>query len=139
LALQQHFYLAPPIFINGIPTEQPVFMACCGAPVYYDIDLTGAGEIEIDITNPNGDGVDGFLTSVGCARLFDLPYAGSGTPLCGTHIGPVRPRTVSQRVKMPAGRYRLFAQGYSSNSTTMEVSLDMGVWSRACRWNPIAQ
>jgi hypothetical protein len=139
LQLQQHFYLAPPILISGRPTEQPVFIACCGASVHYDIDLTGSGDIEIDISNPNSEGVDGFLTSPLCGKLFDQPYVGAGPPLCQTHIGPVKPRGVSQRVKLPAGRYRLYAQGYSTNPATMEVSLDMGVWSRACRWNPIAQ
>jgi hypothetical protein len=133
--LQQHVFLPAPI----AGQQQEVALPCCGASAFRDVDLSGNGDLEVDLTNPNGNGVDGFLTNVGCEKLFDGAYTGSAAaPLCQVHIGPVRPRVVSERRKLAPGRYRIFAQGYASNETTLNVSLDVGLWSNACKWNPIA-
>jgi hypothetical protein len=105
---------------------------------FQDIDLRNV-DVEVDLSNPNGSGVDGFLTSAGCDRLFNAPYTGSAAaPLCQVLIGPVRPREVGARKKIAAGRYRIFAQGYAANEAPLMISLDLGLWSSACKWTPIA-
>ena len=130
LKLQQHLFL--PASAGG-----SVELPCCGASVYRDLDLNLDG-LEIDLSNPNGAGVDGFVTSVGCDKLFDGPYSGStATPLCQVHVGPVRPRAVGERKKIAPGRYRIYAQGYAANDAPLRISLDLGVWSSRCTWNPI--
>jgi hypothetical protein len=135
LKLQQHLFL--PQTSGG--QQGNIELPCCGGSVFRDIDLNNAGDVEIDLTNPNGSGVDGFLTNIGCDKLFDGPYTGAETAaLCQVHMGPVRPRAVSERKKLAAGRYRIFAQGYAANDAALSISLDLGVWSAACRWNPIA-
>ena len=139
LKLQQHVYLAPPIIVDGKPLQQDSRLPCCGSTVFRDIDLTSVGEIEIDLTNPNGSGVDAFITTVGCDKLFEGLYTGTGAVAqCQVHVGPVRPRAISERKKIVPGRYRIFAQGYSTNATALDIALDVGLWSNACRWNPIA-
>jgi hypothetical protein len=96
-------------------------------------------DVEVDLSNPNGSGVDGFLTTAECDRLFNAPYTGSAVaPLCQVLVGPVRPRAVSERKKIPRGRYRIFAQGYAANEAPVMISLDLGLWSAACKWTPIA-
>ena len=52
-------------------------------------------------------------------------------------IGPVRPRGVSERKEIAPGRYRIFAQGYTANDASLMISLDLGLWSSRCTWNPI--
>jgi hypothetical protein len=137
LRLQEHLFLPPAVVVNGVPRQRDAELSCCGASVSRDVDLDVDG-LEVDLTNPNGAGVDGFLTSAGCDTLFSGPYSGSGaTPLCQVQLGPVRPRGTSERKKLPAGRYRIFAQGYTVNDAPLMISLDLGVWSSACRWNPI--
>ncbi len=139
LKLQQSVFLTPPIMVNDKPVQQDTPLACCGSAVFRDIDLSNIGEFEIDVTNPNGAGIDGFITAVGCDKLFNTPYTGAASaPLCQIHVGPVRPRNVSERKRIPAGRYRIFAQGYASNDTSLNIALDVGLWSNACKWNPIA-
>lgn len=138
LQLQQHVYLAPPRIVDGKLVQQDSVLPCCGGKVFRDIDLTTKDEIEIDLTNPNGSGVDAFMTTVGCDTLFDAPYTGSGTARCQVYIGPVRPRGVSSRQKIPPGRYRVYAQGYASNAEEMNIALDIGLWSTDCRWTPVA-
>jgi hypothetical protein len=138
LKMQQLVFLAPPIMVNDKLVQQDTPLACCGGSAFRDVDLSNIGEFEIDVTNPNGNGVDGFITNVGCDRLFNAPYTGAANaPLCPIHVGPVRPRTVSERKKVPPGRYRIFAQGYASNDTSQSIALDVGLWSNACKWNPI--
>ena len=135
LRLQQHLFLPAAASVNG--QQRNTELPCCGASVFRDIDLTNV-DVEVDLINPNGTGVDGFLTSAGCDKLFDGPYSGSAAaPLCQVHIGPVRPRGVSERKKMARGRYRIFAQGYAMNDAPLAISLDLGVWSNGCKWNPI--
>ena len=135
LQLKEHLFLPAAASAGG--QQRNIALPCCGASVFRDIDLSSA-DVEVDLSNPNGSGVDGFLTTVGCDKLFDGPYSGSAaSPLCQVHLGPVRPRGVSERKKLPRGRYRIFAQGYAANDAPLMVSLDLGVWSSACKWNPI--
>ena len=95
LKLQQHLFLPMSVIVNGVPQQRNIELPCCGASVFRDVDLNVDG-LEVDLINPNGTGVDGFLTSAGCDKLFDGQYSGSAaTPLCQVHIGPVRPRGVS--------------------------------------------
>lgn len=137
LKLQEHLFLPMPFIVNGLPTQRDVELPCCGASVFRDVNIN-VDDVEVDLTNSNGAGVDGFVTNVGCDKLFDGQYSGSAaTPLCQVHIGPVRPRVVSERKKLTPGRYRIFAQGYGSSNTPLMISLDLGLWSSACRWNPI--
>lgn len=139
VALQQHVYLAPPIVVDDKLVQQDTRLACCGASAFRDVDLSANGEIEIDLTNPNGSGVDAFVTTPGCDRLFNTPYTGApNTALCQVFIGPVAPRANSSRRKIAPGRYRVFAQGYTGNTAAMDIALDVGLWSNACRWNPVA-
>ena len=136
LKLQQLF-LPMSVIVNGVSQQRNIELPCCGASVFRDVDLNVDG-LEVDLINPNGTGVDGFVTSVGCDKLFDGQYSGSAaTPLCQVHIGPVRPRGISERRKLAPGRYRLFAQGHASNDAPLMISLDLGLWSSACKWNPI--
>jgi hypothetical protein len=137
LKLQEHLFLPAPVVVNGLPEQRNIELPCCSASVFRDVNIN-VDDVEADLTNPNGDGVDGFVTNVGCDKLFDGQYSGSAaTPLCQVHIGPVRPRGVSGRTKLAPGRYRIFAQGYASSTTPLMISLDLGLWSSACRWNPI--
>jgi hypothetical protein len=136
LRLQEHLFLPAATRAGG--QQRNIELACCGGSVFRDIDLTSTGDLEVDLTNPNGSGVDGFLTTAGCDRLFNAPYSGAAAgALCQVHIGPVGPRAVSGRKKLARGRYRMFAQGYAANDAPLMVSLDLGVWSSACQWNPI--
>ena len=140
LKLVQHLFLPPPEIVLGVPQQRDISVPCCGGSVYRDVDLTTAGEVELDLNNPNpaASQVDGFLTSAGCDKLFGGPYSGTLTsPLCTVYIGPVAPRAVSARTKIAPGRYRLFAQAYASNESAHSISLDLGIWTTSCRWNPI--
>ena len=136
LKLQQHVFL--PASVGG--TQRDVLVPCCGGSAYRDVDLSALNDLQVDITNPNvaGSGVDGFLTDVGCEKLFET-YAGNPvSPLCTIHLGPVTPRTTSARKSVGKRSYRLFAQAFTSDQSPVSTSLDMGIWSTACKWNPIS-
>lgn len=135
LRLQEHVFLPAAAGAGG--QQRNIELPCCGASVFRDVDLTST-DVEVDLVNPNGSGVDGFITTTSCDRLFAATYSGgTATPLCQVYIGPVRPRAASERRKLARGRYRLFAQGYAANDAPLMISLDLGVWSNACKWNPI--
>jgi hypothetical protein len=94
----QHLFLPRPATVGDQPQQRDVEMPCCGASVFQDIDLRNVGDVEIDLSNPNGNGVDGFVTSAACDKLFSGPYTGVATsPTCQVYIGPVPPRAVSER------------------------------------------
>jgi hypothetical protein len=139
LRLQQHLFLPSPAGTSSQSQQRNSELPCCGGSVFREIDLSNV-DVEVDLSNPNLNGVEGFLTSPTCEKLFNGPYGSSsgGAALCQVHIGPVPPRAVSERKKVPRGRYRIFAQGYTSNEAPLSVSLDLGVWSSACVWNPLA-
>ena len=89
-------------------------------------------------TNSAGSMLDGYLTVVGCDKLFEF-YAGSASSaLCTIHLGPIAPRATSARKKIAPGRYRLFLQAWTANPSSVSGSLDMGLWSPACKWKPIS-
>jgi hypothetical protein len=143
LELKQRVYLPAPIIDPrnmDLPEQRDITVPCCGGSVYRDIDLSGVGDIEVDVVNPNpaGSMVDGFLTSVGCDRLFDSYAGGANGALCTVHVGPVAPRAASPRKKIAAGRYRLLLQAWTANQSPVTASLDLGLWSTACKWNPIS-
>ena len=138
LTLQQHLFLPASVIVRGEMQQRDIELPCCGGSVFQDIHLRNV-DVEIDLSNPNGSGVDGFLTTAGCDRLFNAPYNGSAVaPLCQVYMGPVRPRAVGARQKITPGRYRIFAQGYAANDVPLTISLDLGLWSSACKWTPIA-
>jgi hypothetical protein len=136
LGLREHLFLPPSVLIGGVLQQQDAALPCCGGTFVRDINLPS--ELEVDLTNPNPAGVDGFLTTTACDKLFESPYTGAtAAPLCQVYLGAVRPRAVSERRKIPSGRYRIYAQGYATNAAQLMISLDLGVWSNACKWNPI--
>jgi hypothetical protein len=113
---------------------------CCGASVYRDIDLT-ADNVQVDLINSSGANgrVDAFLASTDCVNLFSGPYAGTAvSPLCTIYLGPVPPGATAPRKSIRSGKYRLFAQAYTSNESPVQFVLELGLWSSACHWNPIA-
>ena len=78
--------------------------------------------------------VDAFLTTADCNRLFEASYNGSASqPLCKVYIGRVSPGAVSDKVTVPKGVYRVFAQAWASNEQSNGYSIDVGIWSKACR------
>ena len=115
-------------------------VACCGGATYQDLNLA-ADNVQVDLINsssPEGR-VDFFLASGDCARLFNGSYEGTITsPLCAIYIGPVKARVTSQRTAIRRGRYRMFAQAYTSNASPAQFLMQIGLWSDACHWNPIS-
>jgi hypothetical protein len=135
LALAQRIYF-PPADLRELVGEVP----CCGASVYQDVNLS-ADNVQLDLINSSGshNPVDAFLTSGDCVKLFSGPYAGTATsPLCTIYLGPVRPGSASGRQPIRRGKYRMFAQAYTSNDSTAQFLMELGLWSDACRWTPIA-
>jgi|SRR5882672_3997247 len=115
-------------------------VACCGDVTYQDLNLA-ADNVQVDLINssaPEGR-VDFFLASGDCVRLFNDPYEGTITsPLCAIYVGPVKARVTTPRTAIRRGRYRMFAQAYTSNDSPAQFLMEIGLWSDACRWNPIA-
>ena len=68
--LKTHEHLFLPASVDA--PQRNVALPCCGSTMYRDVDLSVDG-IEIDLTNPSGAGVDGFVTSAGSEKLFDGP------------------------------------------------------------------
>src|SRR5215510_951499 len=110
---------------------------CCGATLSQDLNLQ-VDDVQIDLTSTNGANgrVDAFLTTADCAQLFNGPYPGGG-PLCKTYIGPVSGGSVSDRVSVPPGRYRLVAQGYTANESVTSFLVELGLWSDDCKISPV--
>jgi hypothetical protein len=126
---------------SRVPFPSPtnaVKVACCGAFVFQDVDLTDADIEEVDVANGqvNNGRVDAFLTTTDCTVLFAAPYDGaSAQPLCRIFIGPVPPGAVSDRRKLPKGTYRLFAQAWATNESSNTFAVDVGLWTHKCRPN----
>jgi hypothetical protein len=113
---------------------------CCGASVYRDIDLA-VDDIQVDLINSSDSNrrVDAFLTSGDCVNLFNEPYAGTVTASpCTIYLGPVIAGSTGARQAVRRGKYRIFAQGYSSNDAPAQFLMELGLWSDVCRWTPIA-
>jgi hypothetical protein len=111
-------------------------VTCCGGFAFKDVALTGNDDPEFDLAStsqPAKPGlVDAFLVPTSCGKLFDGPYPGA-TPLCQVLLGPAAPGKVSARVKLSAGTYRLWLQGYSSNITDASYLIDLDIWDHNCR------
>src|SRR5438477_49150 len=106
------------------PKEQNAVgeVACCGDAKYQDLNLA-ADNVQVDLINSSAlEGhVDLFLASADCARLLNGPYEGTITsPLCTIYIGPVKARVTSQRIAIRRGKYRMFAQAYTSNNSAAQ-------------------
>jgi hypothetical protein len=114
---------------------------CCGGFLIKDVSLTGDDNPEFGLTStglPKIPGlVDAFLVPTSCAKLFDGSYPGA-VPLCRVLLGPAAPGTTSSRARLPAGPYRLWLQGYSSNTTNAPYLVDIDVWDHSCR-SPLLQ
>jgi hypothetical protein len=124
-----------------VATNTPGNVSCCDGAVYRDVSLMGrAGDPEFDLANTalpaEGAPADAFLVPTSCLKLFDGPYPGS-TPLCQVLIGPAAPGKVAARVKLAAGTYRVWVQGYSSNAGAPHFLVDVGIWDYSCK-PPIA-
>lgn len=122
-------------------------VACCGAADAQDVVLPDEPDLAIDIAQvalPNRvGGQDLWLTTTDCQQLFDGPYAEPGTgprptPQCPVLLGPVSPGRVSPRTALPPGRYRVFIQAYSTNTTLNDYRFDIGVWGTACNRSPVS-
>jgi hypothetical protein len=123
--------------LHGIVTVQSTTETtrapCCGGFVTRDVSLTNAGDGEFDISNVGQvpEPVDAFLVPTSCSKLFDGDYPGA-TPLCQVYLGPVVPKSVSGRVKLSAGTYRLWMQAYSTNVNKSDFLVDIGVYDYRC-------
>ena len=94
--------------------------------------------VQADLINSGSSGQDAFLISGDCVKLFNEPYSGTATaPLCTIYIGPVSHGTTSPRREIRRGRYRLFVQAYATNEAPASFLQELGLWSQACRVNPI--
>jgi hypothetical protein len=109
---------------------------CCGSFVFREVDLTSADIQQVDLANSrvNTGRVDAFLTGRDCEILFTEPYNGPpAQSRCKVFIGPVAPGDVSERLVIPRGTYRIFAQAWASNENANIFDMDVGVYSDNCR------
>lgn len=116
--------------------NSPKPVPCCGGFLYVDVNLSAPAIQQIDLANGqvNNGHLDAFLTATDCTTLFDDTYNGSAAhPLCNVYIGPVSAGTVSERVSLPKGSYRVFAQSWASNNDTTDAfTIDVGIYSDSC-------
>ena len=122
-------------------------VACCGAADVRDVVLPDEPDLAVDIAQvalPNRiGGQDLWLTRTDCQQLFDGAYAEPGTgprpaPKCQVLLGPVSPGRVSPRTELPPGRYRVFVQAYSTNTTANDYRGDIGDWGTSCGGPPVS-
>jgi hypothetical protein len=111
------------------------------APKFFDVDLSSSkfDEVNFDSTKiPDQPGqVDGILTSSDCAELFSGPYTGSTAgALCKILLGPIGPGGVSDHVTLAAGRYRVWAQPFSTNTGDVKYGFDLVLWGANCSASP---
>jgi hypothetical protein len=115
-------------------------VSCCGGAVFLDVNLVLEDQ-EVDLSNAGSSSgqVDAFLTSATCTKLFDAPYNGTASSaLCAILLGPIAPRQVSGRQKLPPGEYRIFAQAWSSNASATRFNIELGIWTDQCRLTPVS-
>lgn len=120
-------------------------VACCGATDVQDVVLPDQPDLAIDVAQEalsrRIGGQDVWLTDTDCQQLFDEPYSEPGTgprpsPKCPVLVGPVFPGRVSPRTALPPGRYRVFVQAYSTNTTVNDYRVAIGIWGRSCDGSP---
>jgi hypothetical protein len=108
---------------------------CCGGFTFKDVTLTANGDTEFQLAStarPAVPGlVDAFLVPASCGKLFEGAYPGA-VPLCQVLLGPTAPGKVSSLAKLSSGTYRLWLQGYSSNSTDATYLIDIEIWDHSC-------
>jgi len=112
-------------------------------PTFYDVDLTAKDiqQINMDSTPiPAQPGqVDGFLTTTDCTQLFAGAYTGAATaPLCKIYLGPVAPNGVTGRITLDPGRYRVFAQPWTTNTGTVRFGFDVVIWGQNCSFTGVS-
>jgi hypothetical protein len=118
----------PPGAVSGTATTTPQF---------FDVDLSASDiqQVNLDSTaNPGQPGhVDAFLTTSDCTKLFAGDYTGTPTsPLCTIYVGPVTAGGVSSRVTLSPGRYRVFAQPWTTNVSATTFGFDVVIWGQNC-------
>ena len=115
-------------------------------PTLQDVVLPDQPDLAIDISQvalpSSAGGQNLWLTKTECEQLFDGPSGEPGTgprptPKCEVLAGPVSPGRVSPRTALPPGRYRVFAQAYSSNTTTNDYRFEIDVWGSSCDGSPV--
>ena len=106
-----------------------------GGSSFKDVALSVKGDTEFQLAStamPAKPGlVDAFLVPTSCSKLFDGPYPGAA-PLCQVYLGPVAPGKVTSLVKLVAGSYRVWIQGYTSNETDASYLIDLEIWNHSC-------
>lgn len=121
-------------------------VACCSASDVQDVVVPDEPDLAIDLRQAavpdRVGGQDLWLTGPDCQQLFVGPYAEPGTgprptPQCPVLVGPVAPGRVSPRTVLPPGRYRVFAQSYSTNAVANPYQFDIGVWATSCASSPV--
>jgi len=106
--------------------------------VFKDFTLRPqSGEMEIDLASTSfaatTPGVtDAYLTETSCAKLFDGAYPGAA-PLCKVLVGPAATGKVAPHVRLDAGTYRVWVQGYSTNPGAVHFWIGVGLWDNSCR------
>lgn len=108
-----------------------------GGAAYQDVSLKGdTSDAEFSLSNTafptEPGGVDAYLVSTSCDKLFDGSYPGAA-PLCTIYLGPARPGTATGHVKLAAGRYRVYLQGFSNVSAPVGYLVDVYIWDYSCR------
>jgi hypothetical protein len=106
-----------------------------GGSSFKDVALSATGDTEFQLAStamPAKPGlVDAFLVPTSCTKLFDGPYPGAA-PLCQVYLGPVAPGKVTSLMKLTAGSYRVWIQGYTSNETDGSYLIDVDIWNHSC-------
>jgi hypothetical protein len=124
--------------LQSIPVPRGISATASGTtPAFYDVDLSSYkfDEINFDSTKiPNQPGqVDGILTTTDCTQMFAGPYTGTPVnPLCRIILGPVGPGGVTSRISLAAGKYRVWAQPYSTNTGDVQYGFDVVLWGPNC-------
>jgi len=108
---------------------------------FFDVDLSSYqfDEVNFDSTRiPDQPGqVDGIMTATDCAQVFSSPYTGSPSgALCKIILGPIGPGGVTDHVSLAAGRYRVWAQPYATNTGDVRYGFDVVLWGPNCSAAP---
>ena len=108
-----------------------------GGAAYQDVPLQGdTSDAEFSLSNvaspSQPGGVDAYLVPTSCDKLFDGPYPGAA-PRCTIYVGPARPGEATGHVKLAAGRYRVYLQGFSNVSVPVGYLVDVYIWDYSCR------
>ena len=119
------------VTVNGAPVPGG------GGALYQDVSLQGeTSDAEFSLSNTafpsQPGGVDAYLVPTSCDKLFDGSYPG-GTSLCRIYLGPAAPGGVTGHVKLPVGRYRVYLQGFSNVSASVNYLVDVYIWDYSCR------